>query len=240
MNRTIAISGFVLLFAAVLLVFFDEGYIRFNYPDEDKYPVRGIDISHHQTDIDWGLLERARLDFVFIKATEGGDHKDSKFGEYWKRAGELGLARGAYHFFTFCKPGREQAENYIGTVPAGEGLLPPVIDIEYGGNCSARPSREEILREIDEFSDIVERRYGSRPLIYATKKSYEDFISDELPSYLIWIRDIYRTPRRPDGREWSFWQYTNRGRLWGIKGFVDLNVFHGTRGEFSALLTPNK
>ena len=115
-----------------------------------------------------------------------------------------------------------------------------MIDIEYGGNCSARPSREEILREIDEFSDIVERRYGSRPLIYATKKSYEDFISGELPGYLIWIRDIYSTPRLPDGREWSFWQYTNRGRLWGIKGFVDLNVYNGTRGEFSALLTPNK
>jgi len=240
MNRAIAISGFVLLFAAVLLIFFDEGYIRFNYPDEEKYPVRGIDISHHQTDIDWGILERARLDFVFIKATEGGDHKDSKFGEYWKRAGELGLARGAYHFFTFCKPGREQAENYIATVPAGEGLLPPVIDIEYGGNCSARPSREEMVREIDEFSDIVERKYGSRPLIYTTDQSYRDFISDELPGYLIWIRDIYRTPRLPDGREWSFWQYTNRGRLWGIKGFVDLNVFNGTRGEFSALLTPNK
>jgi lysozyme len=239
MNRLIAILGFVLLLALSLLLFFEEGYIRFNYPSKEKYPVRGIDISHHQTEIDWGILERADLDFVFIKATEGGNHKDTKFGEYWRRAGKLGLARGAYHFFTFCKSGSEQAENYVGTVPVEPGLLPPVIDVEYGGNCSARPAKEDLIKEILEFSDIVERKYGSRPLIYATNQSYRDFISGELPGYSIWIRDIYRTPRLPDGREWAFWQYTNRGRLWGIKGFVDLNVYNGTREEFSTLLSRN-
>ena len=239
MNRILAITGTTLFLAAVLIIFFEEGYIRFNYPGEEKYPVRGIDISHHQTEIDWGILARADLDFVFIKATEGGDHKDTKFGEYWKRAGELGLARGAYHYFTFCKSGKEQAENYIQTVPAGPGLLPPVIDLEYGGNCSARPARDEILKEIGEFSDIIERKYGSRPLIYTTNQSYRDFISGGLPGYGIWIRDIYRTPHLSDGREWSFWQYTNRGRLWGIDGFVDLNVYNGTPEEFKALLSRN-
>jgi len=237
MNRILAITGTALFLAAVLIIFFEEGYIRFNYPAREKYPVRGIDISHHQTDIDWEILARARLDFVFIKATEGGDHRDTKFGEYWKRAGELGLARGAYHYFTFCKSGEEQAENYIRTVPDGPGLLPPVIDLEYGGNCSARPPKDELIKEIGEFSDIVERKYGSRPLIYTTNQSYRDFISGELPGYMIWIRDIYATPRLADGRGWSFWQYTNRGRLWGIDGFVDLNVFNGTREEFKTLLS---
>ena len=239
MNRIIAIAGAVIFIAAVLLVFFDLGYIRFNYPGSAKYPVRGIDISHHQPDIDWEILTRADLDFVFIKATEGGNHKDTRFQEYWKRAGELGLARGAYHYFTFCKSGKEQAENYIRTVPEGPGLLPPVIDLEYGGNCSARPAKDELLKEIGEFSDIVERKYGSRPIIYATSQSYRDFISGELPGYRIWIRDIYSAPRLPDGREWSFWQYTNRGRLWGVDGFVDLNVFNGTSEEFAALLSRN-
>ncbi len=239
MNRIIAITGAALFIAVVLLIFFDLGYIRFNYPGTAKYPVRGIDISHHQMEIDWDLLARADLDFVFIKATEGGDHRDTKFPEYWEKAGELGLARGAYHYFTFCKPGRVQAENYTRAVPGGPGLLPPVIDLEYGGNCSARPSREEIVREIGEFSDIVERKYGTRPIIYATNQSYRDFISGELPGHIIWIRDIFSTPRLPDGREWAFWQYTNKGRLWGIDGFVDLNVYNGTREDFSALLSRN-
>ena len=239
MNRIIAITGAVLFIAAFLLIFFELGYIRFNYPSSSKYPVRGIDISHHQTDIDWGILARADLDFILIKATEGGDHKDTKFIEYWERAGELGLARGAYHYFTFCKSGREQAENYIQTVPGGPGLMPPVIDLEYGGNCSARPAKDELLKEIGEFSEIVERKYGSRPIIYTTRQSYADFISGALPGYLIWIRDIYSTPSLPDGREWSFWQYTHRGRLWGISGFVDLDVYNGSREEFAMLLSRN-
>ncbi|MFI5322673.1 MAG: GH25 family lysozyme [Thermodesulfobacteriota bacterium] len=239
MNRIIAISGTIIVLAAGALIFFEEGYIRFNYPSSKKYPVHGIDISHHQDSIDWGILKRADIDFIFIKATEGGDHKDTKFTEYWKRAGELGLTRGAYHYFTFCKSGREQAMNYIAAVPAEAGLLPPVIDLEYGGNCSARPSKEALQKEIGEFSDIVERTYGKRPLIYTTKQSYTDFVSEALPGYMIWIRDIYSTPRLPDGRGWSFWQYTNKGRLWGIAGFVDLDVFNGTREEFAELLTRN-
>ena len=239
MNRIIAISGTIIFLAAGAVIFFEEGYIRFNYPSSKKYPVRGIDISHHQDSIDWGILKRADLDFVFIKATEGGNHKDTKFTEYWKRAGELGLTRGAYHYFTFCKSGKEQAMNYIDTVPVSAGLLPPVIDLEYGGNCSARPSKEEVLREIGEFSDLVERRYGQRPLIYTTKQSYMDFIAGGLPGYRIWIRDIYSSPDLSDGRQWSFWQYADKGRVWGINGFVDLNVFSGTREEFAGLLTQN-
>ena len=61
MNRIVAISGTALFLAAVLIIFFEEGYIRFNYPSKEKYPVRGIDISHHQTEIDWEILARANL-----------------------------------------------------------------------------------------------------------------------------------------------------------------------------------
>ena len=231
MNRIIAISGFLIVLGVTTFIFFEKGYLRFNYPGTSRFPVRGIDISHHQSAIDWALLEREGLDFAFIKATEGGDHKDTKFEENWKKAGEIGLVRGAYHFFTFCKTGFEQAMNYIDTVPLEENTLPPVIDLEFGGNCSARPSKEEVLGEITEFSDIVESRYGKRPLIYATRQSYEEYLAGELPEHRIWIRNIYSYPRLPDKREWSVWQYANRGRLFGIDGFVDLNVFNGDREE---------
>lgn len=236
MNRTLAIAGAIFFIAVTLVLFFEEGYIRFNYPSAKDYPVRGIDISHHQDSVDWGILSRSRIDFAFIKATEGATHKDTRFQYYWKKADELGIARGAYHFFTFCKTGREQALNFMDTVPKEDGLLPPVIDLEYSGNCSARPGKEKVLREILEFSDLVTAKYGKRPIIYATNDSYRDFLSGELPGYRIWIRNIYSSPGLPDGRKWSFWQYTNRGKLWGIDGFVDFNVFNGGWEEFDALL----
>lgn len=237
MNKIIALCLTLLLLGVTGYIFLDQGYIRFNYPGYTEYPVRGIDISHHQDAIDWPVLERAVLDFVFIKATEGGDHKDRNFKRNWQKAAEAGLARGAYHFFTFCKTGAEQAVNFIESVPQGENTLPPAIDLEFGGNCSARPAKEELHRELAEYARMVEERYGKRPIIYTTNHSYEMFFAGEDYDYPIWIRNIYQFPQLPDHKEWSFWQYANRGRIRGINGFVDLNVFNGTREEFNQLVS---
>ena len=78
----ISISIFTLAFLAGILII--KGYIRFNYPSQKLYSVRGIDISHHQRDINWNLLAQEDIDFIFIKATEGGDFTDPKFKENWE------------------------------------------------------------------------------------------------------------------------------------------------------------
>ena len=232
MNRLIAILSAVILVLIVAVMFFENGYIRFNYPDKTTYPVHGIDISHHQDVIDWDVLQRSDIRFAFIKSTEGGDHKDTKFQENWKRAGDIGLIRGAYHFFTFCKSGHEQALNYIDSVPFERDTLPPAIDLEFSGNCQARPSKEELLKELSVFADLVQTKYGKAPIIYITNESYNAFLAGENLGYPIWIRDIYTKPRFEDGSGWSFWQYAHKGRLHGIDGFVDLNVFNGSSEEF--------
>ncbi|MCZ6791937.1 MAG: GH25 family lysozyme [Candidatus Dadabacteria bacterium] len=240
MNRLIAILAALILVLIVAVIFFDKGYIRFNYPDKSEYPVHGIDISHHQDVIDWDVLKRSDISFAFIKATEGGDHKDTKFKENWKRAGDIGLVRGAYHFFTFCKTGREQALNYIDSVPFENNTLPPAIDLEFSGNCKARPSKEEVLKELSVFAKLVKLKYGKDPIIYTTNESYNAFISGENLVYPVWIRDVYTKPGLKDNSPWTFWQYTHKGRLHGIDGFVDLNVFNGTSGEFQNFLASGK
>ncbi len=116
---------------------FYAGYVRLNYPSLNEFPVQGIDISHHQNKIDWQKLsqEKDQVQFVFIKATEGGDFKDTQFQSYLQRANEYSIPAGAYHFFTFCRSGKEQADHFIQTVAGHNMLLPPVIDLEFGGNC---------------------------------------------------------------------------------------------------------
>ncbi|MEM7008660.1 MAG: GH25 family lysozyme [Thermodesulfobacteriota bacterium] len=237
MTRLIVILVTAVFLGLLAILFFELGYVRFNYPDKAVYPVHGLDISHHQDVIDWDILEREDISFVIIKATEGGDHKDTKFEHNWQRAGEIGLVRGAYHFFTFCKTGKEQAQNFTETVPVEKDSLPPAIDLEFGGNCSARPPKEEVLREITEFARITEQKYGKTPIIYATRQSYRSFLEGEEIEYPIWIRNIYHKPTLPDGREWTFWQYANRGRLYGINGFVDFNVFNGSPQEFEEFVS---
>lgn len=244
MNKVIKRSVVVLVLLVTIgsLIFagrylFLEGYLRFNYPSSERFPVRGIDISNHQGKINWQILLEEKFHFVYIKATEGGDFKDRRFKDNWQAAAEIGLVRGAYHFFTFCKSGREQAKNFIDTVPVESGILPPVLDIEYGGNCKARPEREELLREIQAFISEVTAIYKVQPILYVTEEIYETFLADNNGEMLIWMRDIYFEPQLSGNDKLLFWQYTNRGRVKGIRGPVDLNVFNGDFATYSKYLT---
>lgn len=99
-------------------------------PSKQDYPVRGVDLSYYQGNIDWDVLASQGVDFCFIKATEGVDHNDSQFAQNWQTAQAAKIYVGAYHFFRFEDTGREQAENFIRTVPVTENTLPPVIDVE--------------------------------------------------------------------------------------------------------------
>lgn len=92
-----AILG-VSIVAGILAWCFETGILRFNYPSREKYPIHGIDISHHQGDIDWDVLSQQDIQFVYMKATEGGDWVDPKFRTFWKSALEKELVIGAYHF----------------------------------------------------------------------------------------------------------------------------------------------
>jgi len=214
------------------------GHISLACPSGRTMPVRGIDVSHHQGAIDWAAVAAAGIDFAYLKATEGGDWVDPRFETNWREAGaQRGLLRGAYHFFTFCRPGDEQARNFIATVPASTDALPPAVDFEIGGNCSRRPPREELLDELRLFLSQVEDHFGRRPLIYVTRDAHEAYLQGELPEHPIWARDLFRRPPYPEGRPWLVWQFHNRGRVRGIDGPVDLNAFAGSTADFNAWRT---
>jgi lysozyme len=228
-----AIAASTLLTTAL----FYFGIVRANYVNRDRFPVQGIDVSNHQGNIDWLEVKKQGVDFAYIKATEGGDFRDKQFLINWQGAEKAGITKGAYHFFTFCKNGSEQANNFIQTVPKTQGMLPPVIDVEFGGNCRLRSTRSGVLTELKQLMDGLEKNYRQRPIIYATQSAYDTFISGNFPKHQIWIRDIWREPTLKDRRNWTFWQYANRGSLKGINGFVDLNVFEGDRPQFQHLIS---
>ncbi len=116
-------------------------------------------------------------------------------------------------------------------------MLPPVIDIEfYGDKEKNMPPQSDVRGQLDVLIHALESHYELKPIIYATNKSYASYISGAYKDYDIWIRDIITTPALSDGREWTFWQYTNRMRLIGYKGretYIDMNVFSGSETEFS-------
>jgi lysozyme len=226
MNKKLFISAIIFCFIFIIAtISYFCGYWRFNYPGKDTYPIRGLDVSHHQGRIDWNLVKEEGFNFVFIKATEGGNFKDPEFKRNWKEASRIGLLKSAYHFFSFCKPGIEQAHNFINTVPLETNTLPPVIDFEFVGNCSKRLQKAVVIKELFNFIKDIEEKYGKSPIIYITYDSYKQYLEGEIDKYHIWIRDIFLKPKLSDSKTWTFWQYADRGRVRGIKGPVDLNVF---------------
>lgn len=212
------------------------GNWRFNYPSRTEFPIRGVDVSHHQGEIDWQAVAKEGYRFAYIKATEGGDFKDSAFQRNWAEAKRSGLAVGAYHFFTFCKPGKTQAANFIESVPEDAGALPPVVDFEFVGNCGERPPKEDFLKELSAFTDIVERKYRKNPVLYVTSASYSRYLAGRANQYRLWMRDVFRRPGRFDGRGWIIWQYSDNTRVNGIRGLADQNAFQGSEEEFKSLL----
>ena len=192
-------------------------------PSERHYPYQGIDVSHHQGHIAWAKLPRQGVDFAYIKATEGADHVDRRFRLNWRAAGSAGIQRGAYHFFRLCGSGRAQAMHFVRTVPFDSAALPPAVDLEFPGNCRARPSRAKVHRELRNFLNIVEASYGKRAVLYLTRRfdrHYQISAAFERP---LWLRSLHTEPSF-GARPWAIWQVSNVRRLHGVNGHVDWNV----------------
>lgn len=196
------------------------------YPE--GYDIRGIDISHYQGEIQWDMLRNATINndpirFVFIKATEGISLMDENFNENFYQAKNNDFIRGAYHFFTpDCSPER-QARYFLHQVHLEPGDLPPVLDVEKIGNLS----RQELRQRVKRWLDIVENAYGVKPILYTGYKFKTTYLNDTIfNAYPYWIAHYYVDRLRYQG-PWSFWQHTDRGRVAGITGDVDVNIFNG-------------
>lgn len=230
-----------LLFDIILFgILIYQRKIIINHPSEEEYPIRGVDVSYYQGEIDWQVLAEENIAFAFIKATEGSSHIDTKFRENWERAGETGLKRGAYHFFSFESSGKAQAEHFISVVPKTAGDLSPVVDIEfYGNRFNDRPGASETRTELKALLDILEDHYGIKPVIYATESSYSAYIRGHFDDYPLWIRNVYFSPNMGMPGKWTFWQYDSESKLQGYSGeeeHIDLNVFYGSEKDWDKFL----
>lgn len=225
----IALAGLLALFIVGWLAV-ELGW--WNRPDRSRYPCFGVDVSHHQGDIDWPRVRADSIVFAYVKATEGADFVDPRFVENWRGAHAAHLRVGAYHFFSFCRSPEEQAEHFLATVPQDRSALPAVLDVELGGSCASMPPVEEVRRALHRWLEIVARRSGRRPMVYVTREAYARFVREAGFGEAIWIRDIWR---EPDRRELPFtlWQFQARARVDGVEGPVDLDAFAGNGATFA-------
>jgi lysozyme len=186
--------------------------------DGERY---GVDVSAHQGEIDWRRVAADDIEFAYLKASEGGGFTDSRFGQNWTAAGEVGLDRGAYHFFTLCRPGGEQARHFLAVAPPDPRALPPAVDLELAGNCSRRPPASQVEAELRAFLEIVEAAWHQPALLYVG-----DDWESRYPVRTRLDRPLWQSRflRRPNLDTVRIWQIHGFAHVEGIPGRVDLNI----------------
>lgn len=201
-----------------------------------SYPIRGIDVSHYQEEINWKKVAESGQRFAFIKATEGASMKDEYFEANWTAAQKAGIVRGAYHFFIPSVDAKTQAENFLKTVDLKPGDLPPVLDLEETSRQSAAKIREGTRIWLE----TVEQATGVRPILYTMPKFAEDYLDASFGKYPLWlVRLHWFWWEAPDfWDDWTFWQHNHHGKCPGIAGDVDLNYFKGSESAFQDLRIP--
>ena len=215
--------------------------------------IVGIDISTYQNNINWDSVtfkinpetkrltkdpngENRKVEFVLAKATEGITIKDPKYLQNKKGAEENGYLFGAYHYFSVTSDAKQQALHYIETSDLKEGNLIPVLDVEYQGKLS----KEELRKRVLIWLHTVENKYNCKPIIY-TYVNFQDniFDTEEFKNYYFWL--AHYGVNQPKN-ECKFWQFTEEGVVYGITGYVDIDIFQGSRRELNKLKlqTPQK
>lgn len=210
------------------------------YPE--GYEIHGIDISHYQGKIDWEQLKNAMIEgcpvrFVIIKSTEGASRLDDHFRENFNQVRDYGFIRGVYHFWSNKSSAREQAYYFLDKVHLTEGDLPPVLDIEHK---PADKSVDDFQRDVLTWLHIVEDKYHAKPIIYTYYKFKEKYLSAPVfDDYPYWIAHYYVDKVQYQGK-WKFWQHTDAGKLPGIKGYVDFNIYNGSFYDLRKLCIGSK
>ena len=179
-----------------------------------------IDVSNHQGVIDWSGVAADGVRFAYVKATEGKTFVDPYFASNWATAPAAGVRVGAYHFFSLCSSGQEQADAFLRVAPPSTTALPPALDLEILSGCTDRPPPATVQIELDTFVKRVEQAWGEKLLIYARSswtRSYALPGDDGRPR---WRTSFFVRPTEP----WTVWQVHYFAEVSGVNGRVDLDV----------------
>lgn len=199
-------------------------------PPSGGRQYRGIDISEFQGEIDFEEVRRSGIEAVYIRVG-AGDYTDEYFAENYERAKAAGLKIGFYHYVTArsVDEGRRQARFFASLAAGREPDMRLAMDFEYFGSLSVSQINAISEAYLDELTALTKRE----AVIYSDLSNARNIFSRALAEkYPLWAAQYGADEPSANGkwREWVGFQYTDEGRVGGIYGNVDRNIF--TEGIF--------
>ncbi|MFD1696877.1 GH25 family lysozyme [Roseibium aestuarii] len=208
-------------------------------PDRGTYPHRGLHLSEANGAIDFSMLARDDVSFVYLRVSQGDDRADPAFAANWEAASHAGLPVGGAHVLSPCVPGADQAGFFLSRLPAGQDMLAPVLELDGGAtpDCPAQDPAD-FRRTITAFVQTVEQGTGGQVILRASEEVYRSVLRGAGLNRPLWARSLWRSPSYV--RDWRIWSYQSRGAVRGILGDADLNVLAaGLTPEDLRLPTPS-
>jgi len=199
-------------------------------PPSGGRQYRGIDISEFQGEIDFEEVRRSGIEAVYIRVG-AGEYTDEYFAENYERAKAAGLKIGFYHYVTArsVEEGRRQARFFASLAAGREPDMRLAMDFEYFGSLSVSQINAISEAYLDELTALTRRE----AVIYSDLSNARNIFSRALAEkYPLWAAQYGEDEPSANGkwREWVGFQYTDEGRVGGIYGNVDRNIF--TEGIF--------
>ena len=190
---------------------------------EPRTDYDGIDVSKYQGRIDWeAIANNENIKFVYIKATEGATYTDPNFERNIAEARKHGVKVGCYHFLRSSSTIDDQFENIKQHIRREEQSLVPMIDVETKGKWN----NEQLVDSLHALAVKIFDYYRCAPIIYTYVNFYNRYLSGRFTNYPLFIaRYTDDDPVLADGTPYVIWQFSERGRIDGINGNVDLNRF---------------
>ncbi len=212
---------------------FDFQYDRNNYLKlQNLTSYAGVDVSAHQGYIDWEKVKASGIDFAIVRlgyrGYESGKLVEDKYAvKNLEGARDAGLRVGAYFFSQALNIKEVDQEIDFMLEILGERYLdmPIVLDWEIPSNSArTRDMDGRTLTDMQlHFCQTMQDK-GYQPMVYFNWHQSENmYVLHELEDYPFWLA-LYQD-RMTYPWEVEMWQWTQTGRVPGIAGNVDINVY---------------
>jgi lysozyme len=192
-------------------------------PTLSSYPQQGVDVRAANGPVSWQRVKAAGATFAYVQATTGDRERDSLFAENWQGTAAAGLKRGAIHDFDLCRLARDQATNFITTVPREAYALPAVVDLELNPACTSKPARSVVVQEVAAFIRLVEA-HTEKPMVIRVSRSFEkEYAVSRALDRPLWLSSFMLTPSYGE-RPWIMWRANGSRAVDGINGVAGWSV----------------
>lgn len=212
----------VILIILALLTFL--GMLIFNHYRYQnalkKYPIRGVSLSQTDGYVDFAALKKAKVNFVYLKASQGATYTDDSFNSNFSRSQGAQLPIGIYHVFSFSSTATAQFDNLVDQVDSNTGVLPIAIQVElYGDYKDESINWKQEQTRLTSLKNKIWRYYKRPVIIWGDQQTLHHLNVKVGRTQQTWISDA---PINTPNGDATFLQ---------LKGQPEVNMA-GTKQEF--------